>query len=62
MNKLATLGGALALLPFSVMAAVPTAVTDALDDVGPDSLAVATVFLVATIVLAAFLFMKRGAK
>ncbi len=54
--------GALVSLPFAAQAAVPAAVTTALGDMSTDAIAVATLFLVATIALAAFLFMRRGAK
>ena len=43
-------------------AAVPAAVTTAISDMQADALTVATAFLVATIVVIAFLFMRRGAK
>lgn len=43
-------------------AAVPTEVTTAMTDMKSDGVAVATAFLVAAIVIAAFMFMRRGAK
>lgn len=46
----------------SVMAAVPGEVTSAIGDMKSDGITVATAFLVATIAVAAFLFMKRGAR
>ena len=46
----------------SAHAAVPAAVTTAISDMQADALTVATAFLVATIAVVAFLFMKRGAK
>lgn len=52
----------LAVASGSVMAAVPADATTAMGDMKTDAVAVATVFLVATIALAAFTFMKRGAK
>lgn len=54
----ALVGGAFA----PVFAAVPAGVTSAIADVGADSIIVATAFLVAAIGLAAFLYMRRGAK
>ena len=58
------LGGALvALAPLSsVFAAVPAEVTTAMNDMRLDGIAVATAFLVASILITAFLFMRRGAK
>lgn len=46
----------------SAMAAVPAEVTTAVGDMKADGITVATAFLVATIAVAAFLFMKRGAR
>lgn len=43
-------------------AAVPTEVTTAMSDMKTDGIAIATVFLVATIAITAFLFMRKGAK
>lgn len=43
-------------------AAVPADVTSALADMKADGLTVAGVFLVATIAITAFLFMRKGAK
>lgn len=43
-------------------AAVPSEVTTAMNDMKTDGLAIATVFLVATIAITAFLFMRKGAK
>lgn len=55
--------GVLALAsPAAAFAAVPAAVTAAIGDMQADGLVVATAFLVATIVIIAFLFMKRGAR
>ena len=58
----AVLGTGLLVLGTQVHAAVPAAVTTAIDDMSDDSIAVATGFLVASILLTAFLFMKRGAR
>lgn len=46
----------------NAMAAVPAEVTTAVGDMKADGITVATAFLVATIAVAAFLFMKRGAR
>jgi hypothetical protein len=58
--------GLVALSPLafvaSVHAAVPPEVTTAMTDMKADGIAVATAFLVATIAITAFLFMKRGAR
>jgi polyferredoxin len=43
-------------------AALPTEVTTAMTDMKTDGIAVATAFLVATIAVVAFLFMRKGAK
>jgi len=45
-----------------VFAAVPADVTTAMTDMKTDGMAVATAFLVATIVIIAFHFMRKGAK
>lgn len=45
-----------------VFAAVPADVTTAITDMKADAVTVATGFLVASIVVTAFLFMKRGAR
>lgn len=50
------------LLPLAAQAAVPASVTTAISDMQADALTVATAFLVATIVVIAFLFMKKGAR
>lgn len=55
-------GVLIALSPLSAFAAVPAAVTTAITDMQADGVTVATGFLVASIVVAAFLFMKRGAR
>lgn len=44
------------------LAAVPAEVTTAMSDMKSDGITVATAFLVAAIVIAAFLFMKKGAR
>lgn len=54
----ALVGGAVA----QVQAAVPAEVTTAMADMKTDAIEVATGFLVATIVVSAFLMMRRGAK
>jgi hypothetical protein len=57
-----SVGAAGTFLIGTVHAAVPTEVTTAMTDMKADGIAVATAFLVATIAITAFLFMKRGAK
>lgn len=52
----------LSLLAVQAHAAVPADVTTAMGDMKTDALAIATAFLVATIALTAFVFMRRGAK
>lgn len=49
-----------AFIGSAVHAAVPAGVTTALEDMGEDSITIATVVLVAIIALAAFKFMRRG--
>ena len=61
-SKIAAVGTGLSLVCGSALAAVPADVTTAMADLKTDAIAVATVFLVATIAIAAFVFMKRGAK
>jgi hypothetical protein len=51
-----------ALAPLSAFAAVPTDVTTAMSSMQADGIAVATVFLVASIAIIAFLFMRKGAR
>lgn len=51
-----------AVAPLSSFAAVPAAVTTAMTDMQADAITIATAFLVATIALTAFLFMRRGAR
>lgn len=51
-----------ALVAGQAFAAVPSEVTTAMNDMKTDGLAIATVFLVATIAITAFLFMRKGAK
>lgn len=46
----------------SAVAAVPTEVTGAMSDMKSDGITVATAFLVAAIAVAAFLFMRKGAR
>lgn len=58
----AGVGGVLLGFGSQVFAAVPAAVTTAITDMQADGVTVATGFLVASIVVAAFLFMKRGAR
>jgi len=61
--------GAVVAIPASAMilagnayAAVPADVTTAMNDMKADGVTVATAFLVASIVIIAFLFMRKGAK
>ena len=58
----AAAGAALLSGVAAVHAAVPADVTTAITDMKADGVTVATGFLVATIVVSAFLFMRRGAK
>lgn len=51
-----------AVAPLSAFAAVPAEVTTALADMKTDTLTVAGAFLALAITLAAYLFMRRGAK
>lgn len=51
-----------ALAPLSAFAAVPADVTAAMSSMQADGIAVATVFLVASIAIIAFLFMRKGAR
>jgi hypothetical protein len=51
-----------AVFPLASQAAVPEAVTTAMTAMQTDGIAVATAFLVASIAITAFLFMRRGAK
>lgn len=60
LKKLA--GVVVAVAPLSAFAAIPANVTTALTDMAADSLTVAGAFLAAAIVLAAYMFMRRGAK
>jgi len=52
----------LSLLAGQAYAAVPADVTTAMTDMKADGITVATAFLVASIVIMAFLFMRKGAK
>jgi hypothetical protein len=57
------IGGVLvAVAPAVSFAAVPEAVTTAMTAMSADSITIATAFLVASIALTAFLFMRRGAR
>jgi hypothetical protein len=56
----AAIGASLAGLAGSVLAAVPTEVTTALDTMQDDALTVAGLVLVAIIAVAAFKFMRKG--
>lgn len=49
-------------LVIEAQAAVPSNVTTALTDMATDTLTVAGAFLAAAITLAAYMFMRRGAK
>lgn len=62
MNKTHAIVPLLGLAAVQAQAAVPAAVTTAMTDMGADSITVATAFLVAAITLAAFVFMRRGAR
>lgn len=62
MNKLRYALALPAVWAGQAMAAVPTEVTTAMGDMKADGITVATAFLVATIAVTAFLFMKRGAR
>lgn len=61
-NKLALIASIPLVYAGQAMATVPTEVTTAITDMKTDALLVATAFLVASIALTAFLFMRRGAK
>jgi hypothetical protein len=61
-NKVAGVVTGMALTAGSAYAAVPADVTTAIGTMKDDALAVATAFLVATIVIIAFLFMRKGAR
>lgn len=60
--KLGLVGAAALAYINQALAAVPAEVTTAVGDMKADGITVATAFLVATIAVAAFLFMKRGAR
>lgn len=53
---------ALAVTAGSALAAVPADVTTAVSSMKEDGITIATAFLVATIAVAAFLFMRKGAR
>lgn len=55
-------GVLVALAPVSAFAEVPAAVTTAMTAMQTDALTVATAFLVATIAVIAFVFMRKGAR
>lgn len=61
-NVLKAIAGGLSVAAANVHAAVPADVTTAIADMKTDAITVATAFLVATIAVTAFLFMRRGAK
>lgn len=61
-KKLAALAALGAGYAGTALAAVPADVTTAMTDMKADGIAVATAFLVASIAITAFLFMRRGAK
>lgn len=46
----------------NAMAAIPADVTTATSDMKADAIALATIFLVASIAVTAFLFLRKGAK
>lgn len=60
--KLGLVGTAAVAYVENAMAAVPAAVTSALEGAGTDAVAVATVVLVAVVGLVAFHWMRREAK
>jgi len=59
-RRAAAVGGSALVLLGSAQAAVPAAVTTALDDMGADGISVATVVLVAIVGVFAFKFMRKG--
>lgn len=59
-GKVAAVWTAAAVLPGSVMAAVPTGVSDGLTDAATDAAAVAGLALLIVIGIAAFKYMRRG--
>ncbi|CAG4882791.1 conserved exported protein of unknown function [Georgfuchsia toluolica] len=59
-KKLGLTGAALLAFVNQCLAAVPAEVTTAMGDMKTDGIAVATAFLVATIAIIAFKFMKKG--
>lgn len=59
-RQIVVAGGA--LVTGSAFAAVPTDVSSAITDMKADTLTVASAFLVVSIVVAAYLAMKKGAK
>lgn len=61
-GKAVVAGGGLLAWGSSVFAAVPTEITTAMSTMSADAIAVATAFLVATIGLTAFMFMRKGAR
>ena len=61
-TKLAAASAGLVGFSGSVLAAVPADVTAAVSDMKDDGITIATAFLVATIAVAAFLFMRKGAR
>lgn len=61
-NKAATLGSLALVSVGNAVAAVPGDVSAAIADMKSDGITVATAFLVAGIAIAAFLFMRKGAK
>lgn len=61
-NKAAVLGTLAVVSVGNAVAAVPADVTSAIADMKSDGITVATAFLVAGIAIAAFLFMRKGAK
>lgn len=63
MNKIRNWGAAtLATLAVPAFAALPEGVTVATGTMSTDSIALATIFLLANIGLAAFMFLKRAAR
>lgn len=61
-RKIAAVGTGLSLTVGQAFAAVPADVSTAITDMKADTLTVAAAFLVVSIVVAAYLAMKKGAK
>jgi len=61
-GKVVAVAASGAALVGQAYAAVPTEVTTAMGDMKSDGITIATAFLVATIAITAFLFMRKGAR